>query len=96
VAPFKRWGPTDREDQVATAATGAYRLTSLDLAVAADMEPFAFAALWEFARLDGEEILSATIIVGEPNPLLDGIHDRMPVMLLPDDYDRCRSGDDDR
>jgi putative SOS response-associated peptidase YedK len=52
------------------------------------MEPFAFAGLWEFARLNGEEILSATIIVGERNPLVDGIHDRMPVMLLPDDYDR--------
>ena len=53
-----------------------------------DFEPFAFAGLWEFARLDGEEILSATIIVGEPNPLVGGIHDRMPVMLMPDDYDR--------
>ena len=31
---------------------------------------------------------SATIIVGEPNPLVGAIHDRMPVMLLPDDYDR--------
>jgi putative SOS response-associated peptidase YedK len=38
--------------------------------------------------LDGEEVPSATIIVGEPNPLLDGIHDRMPVMLMPEDYDR--------
>ena len=42
----------------------------------------------ESLSLSGEKILSATIIVGEPNPLLDGIHDRMPVMLLPDDYDR--------
>ena len=38
-----------------------------------DFEPFAFAGLWEFARLDGEEVLSATIIVGEPNPLVAGI-----------------------
>jgi putative SOS response-associated peptidase YedK len=53
-----------------------------------DLEPFAFAGLWEFARIDGEEIVSATIIVGEPNRLAAGIHDRMPVMLLPDDYDR--------
>ena len=28
------------------------------------------------------------MIVGEPNPLVGGIHDRMPVMLLADDYDR--------
>jgi putative SOS response-associated peptidase YedK len=26
--------------------------------------------------------------VGEPSPLLHDIHDRMPVMLMPDDYDR--------
>jgi putative SOS response-associated peptidase YedK len=53
-----------------------------------DLEPFAFAGIWEFARLAGEEILSATMIVGEPNPLVGGIHDRMPVMLMSEDYDR--------
>ena len=52
-----------------------------------DLEPFAFAGIWEFARLNGEEILSAAMIVGEPNPLVGGVHDRMPVMLLPEDYD---------
>jgi putative SOS response-associated peptidase YedK len=53
-----------------------------------DMEPFAFAGLWEFARLGEQDILSATIIVGEANPLVAPVHDRMPVMLMPDDYDR--------
>lgn len=53
-----------------------------------DLEPFAFAGIWEFARIGDADILSTAIIVGEANPLLDGIHDRMPVMLLPDDYDR--------
>ena len=53
-----------------------------------DLEPFAFAGLWEFARVDGKDILSATIIVGKPNPLAAAIHDRMPVILEPDDYDR--------
>jgi putative SOS response-associated peptidase YedK len=48
-----------------------------------DLEPCAFAGIWEFARLNGEEILSAAMIVGEPNPLVGGVHDRMPVMLLP-------------
>ena len=52
-----------------------------------DLEPFAFAGIWEFARIGGEEILSAAIIVWEPNPLVGGVHDRMPVMLLPEDYD---------
>ena len=54
----------------------------------ADLEPFAFAGLWEFARIGGEDILSAAIIVDEPNPLAAAVHDRMPVILHPDDYDR--------
>ena len=33
-----------------------------------DLEPFAFAGIREFARLNGEEILSAAMIVGEPTP----------------------------
>jgi putative SOS response-associated peptidase YedK len=53
-----------------------------------DLEPFAFAGIWEFARIRGEDILSAAIIVGEPNPLAAAVHDRMPVILDPDDYDR--------
>jgi putative SOS response-associated peptidase YedK len=40
-----------------------------------DVEPFAFAGIWEFAHLNGEEILSAAMIVGEPNPLIGGVHD---------------------
>jgi putative SOS response-associated peptidase YedK len=59
-----------------------YRFTT------ADLQPFAFAGLWEFARIGGDDILSATIIVGEPNPLASAIHDRMPVILEPGDYNR--------
>ena len=32
--------------------------------------------------------MSAAIIVGEPNPLAAAVHDRMPVILNPEDYDR--------
>jgi putative SOS response-associated peptidase YedK len=53
-----------------------------------DLEPFAFAGIWEFARLNGEDTLSAAMIVGEANPLVGGVHDRMPVMLMSKDYDR--------
>ena len=53
-----------------------------------DLEPFAFAGIWEFARLAGDDILSAAMIVGEPNPLAGAVHDRMPVMLMSEDYDR--------
>jgi putative SOS response-associated peptidase YedK len=53
-----------------------------------DLEPFAFAGIWEFARVGGEDILSAAIIVGEANSLVGPIHNRMPVMLMSEDYDR--------
>jgi putative SOS response-associated peptidase YedK len=43
--------------------------------------------IWEFARLERVETLFAAIIVGEPNPLVAGVHDRMPVIVLPDQYD---------
>jgi putative SOS response-associated peptidase YedK len=33
-----------------------------------DLEPFAFAGIWEFARIGGEEILSACMIVGGAQP----------------------------
>jgi putative SOS response-associated peptidase YedK len=53
-----------------------------------DGEPFAFAGLWE--RWVGEEdefIESCTILTTEPNELLEPIHNRMPVILDPKDYD---------
>src|SRR6185436_780182 len=51
-------------------------------------EPFAFAGLWEAWRPDGAEpILSCTIITGQPNSLVETIHDRMPVILPRDSYD---------
>src|SRR4051812_10874023 len=53
-----------------------------------DLDPFAFAGLWEFCKIGDQETLSAAIIVGEPNPLVEGVHDRMPVILDPEDYDR--------
>jgi putative SOS response-associated peptidase YedK len=53
-----------------------------------DLEPFAFAGLWEYAKIADKPILSAAIIVGEPNPLAAAVHDRMPVILDPEDYDR--------
>jgi putative SOS response-associated peptidase YedK len=53
-----------------------------------DLEPFAFAGVWEFTRLGGEDILSTAMIVREANPLVGGVHDRMPVMLMSEDDDR--------
>ena len=53
-----------------------------------DGELFAFAGLWDRWRSpQGEAIESCTILTTTPNSLLADIHDRMPVILSPDDYD---------
>lgn len=51
-------------------------------------DPFAFAGLWEHWGHNGSAIHSCTIITGEPNELAAPVHDRMPVILRPEDYDR--------
>jgi putative SOS response-associated peptidase YedK len=52
-----------------------------------DRSPFAFAGLWEHWKAPkGEEIESCTIITTDANALVRRIHDRMPVILKPDDY----------
>ena len=47
----------------------------------ADGEPFAFAGLWSFTKLDEEWLISATILTTRPNELVARVHDRMPVIL---------------
>ncbi len=52
-----------------------------------DGELFAFAGLWDRWRSSkGDVIESCTILTTTPNSLLTDIHDRMPVILTPDDY----------
>lgn len=53
-----------------------------------DEKPFAFAGLWEQWRGEPEgPVDSCTIITTEPNELLRQLHNRMPVILNPGDYD---------
>jgi putative SOS response-associated peptidase YedK len=52
-----------------------------------DDVPFAFAGLSEHWHRGDQVIDSVTIITTEPNELMQGIHDRMPVILSPDGYD---------
>jgi len=52
-----------------------------------DGEPFGMAGLWErWHGKDDETIESCTIIVTEANALVRDLHDRMPVILAPEDY----------
>ncbi len=52
-----------------------------------DGQPFAFAGLWEEWRTaDGSPVRTCTIITTAPNSLMAPIHDRMPVILRPEDY----------
>ena len=44
-------------------------------------EPFAFAGLWNWAKIVGEWLASATVITCAPNAVVGRLHDRMPVIL---------------
>ena len=51
-----------------------------------DESPFAFAGLWESWQ-NGREIRSCTIITTAPNEVAAQVHNRMPVILHPEDYE---------
>jgi putative SOS response-associated peptidase YedK len=58
-------------------------------------EVFGFAGLWENWKDErGEWLRSTTIITTQPNELCAPIHDRMPVILDPDDYARWLGEED--
>ena len=48
-------------------------------------EPFAFAGLWdEWRAPNGQVVRSCTIVTTDANALIEPLHDRMPVILLPE------------
>jgi len=50
---------------------------------------FAFAGLWDRWRDPKNNILeTCTILTTRPNPLVADVHDRMPAILNPEDYER--------
>jgi putative SOS response-associated peptidase YedK len=53
-----------------------------------DDSVFAFAGIWDrWKNPLGETIQTCSIITTSANPLVSGIHDRMPVILEPENYD---------
>jgi putative SOS response-associated peptidase YedK len=51
-------------------------------------ELFAFAGLWErWQSPEGQEVETCTILTTQANTAVAAIHDRMPVIILPTDYD---------
>ena len=55
-----------------------------------------FAGLWSpwHDKEADEDILSFTILTTAANDFMAGIHDRMPVILTPDEFDRWLDGSD--
>jgi putative SOS response-associated peptidase YedK len=51
-------------------------------------KPFAFAGLWERWEKDGTAVESCTILTTSANDLLRSVHERMPVILAPADYEQ--------
>jgi putative SOS response-associated peptidase YedK len=59
-------------------------------------EPMALAGLWENWKdpKSGEWMRTFTILTTSPNEMIAEWHDRMPVIVLPEDQERWLSGDD--
>ncbi len=62
-----------------------------------DAQPMALAGLWEgWIGPHGEEVDTACIVTTHANGLISALHDRMPVILEPEDFDTwldCTSDD---
>ena len=55
---------------------------------------FAFAGLWEhWMAPDGSELETGLIVTTDPNRPVAAIHNRMPVVIMPDDFDTWLSGE---
>jgi putative SOS response-associated peptidase YedK len=60
----------------------------------AERRPFALAGLWErWKSPEGIWVISFTIVTCPANELLAPLHDRMPVVIAPEDWDRWLARD---
>jgi len=59
-----------------------------------DRRPFAFAGVWDRWKSDtGDALDSCAILTTDANEALRSLHDRMPVILRPEDHDRWMDPD---
>jgi putative SOS response-associated peptidase YedK len=70
-------------------ATGRVRRSDPFAIRRVDGEPLAMAGLWAIWRNPetAERLYTCTILTGGPNELIAPIHDRMPIVLEPEDWD---------
>ena len=62
-----------------------------------DGTPLAFAGLWEqWQPQDAEPLLSFTIVTTDANAVMKAIHERMPVILAPGNYEAWLTAKDPR
>jgi len=60
-----------------------------------DERPFGFAGLWDRWEGEGGQVInSCTILTTEANEVLRPVHDRMPVILHPEDYELWLEGEE--
>lgn len=57
-----------------------------------DNEPFAMAGIWNRWEENGESLETVAILTTEPNEVMEPIHDRMPVVLEPEDEEAWLTG----
>jgi putative SOS response-associated peptidase YedK len=78
---FYEWQRGNTNTQPKTKRPFAFALTS--------GEPYAFAGLWDrWQGKDNEVLETFTILTTDPNELMEPVHNRMPVILEPKDYER--------
>ena len=59
-----------------------------------DQHPFSFAGLWERWAKQAPAIETCTIITTGPNDLMEPIHNRMPVILDPEESEAWRDAEE--
>jgi putative SOS response-associated peptidase YedK len=57
-----------------------------------DGAPIGFAGLWETRNVEDEIVETCAIVTTESNDMMAQLHDRMPVILAPENFDRWVAG----